>query len=59
MSKSTIEKIIQEKGSLFDICLASKEELIESAMISEKQAELVKEQLNRINDTIMNKIYKN
>ncbi len=59
VSKSTIEKIILEKGSLFDIYLASKEELVESAMISEKQAELVKEQLNRINDTIMNKIYKN
>lgn len=59
LSKNTIEKIIGAKGNLFNIFLASKEELIEGAVISEKQAELVKEQLTRLNDTIMNKIYKN
>ena len=58
ISKNTIEKVIDSHDNLFNIYSSSKEELIDKAGLTEKQAELLKEQLNKIYDTIMNKIYK-
>ncbi len=58
LSKSNIEKIISVEKTLFNIISANKKDLAESCNISEKQADLVLEQLNKITDTITNKIYK-
>ena len=44
--------------NFFNIYSTSKEELSDKAKISDKQADLIKEQINKIYDMIVNKIYK-
>jgi diadenylate cyclase len=58
INRSTLEKVTTSYDSLSNIFSSNKEDLITKAGLSDKQAELLKEQLNKIYDTVMNKIYK-
>lgn len=58
LNKTTIEKVINAEENFFNIYSTSKEELSDKAKISDKQADLIKEQINKIYDMIVNKIYK-
>ena len=58
INKVTIEKMINNLENLSNIYSCDTIKLREQADISDKQAELVKDQLNKMYDTINNKIYK-
>ncbi len=57
LSKVTIENVIKQKKDLTSIFLASQEELSYQANITDAQAKLLKERLNKINEATMNKLY--
>lgn len=58
LSKNTIENVIKTKENLINIFISNEEELVSIASITESQSKLLKERLTKMNDSILNKIYK-